>query len=108
MRLRDRVALVGGAGHSPAEGIADCPASALLRENNSGATVNIHSMAALPTSPYVPYMATKTALIAFPHQPAFHNAQYRIRADVIRHGVITTPMAVDTRAREFKKSRAEV
>ena len=36
------------------------------------------------------------------------NAEYGIRANVILPGLMNTPMAVDTRAREFKKSRAEV
>ena len=34
--------------------------------------------------------------------------QYGIRANVILPGLMNTPMAVDTRAREFKKTRAEV
>src|SRR5882757_6355302 len=58
--------------------------------------------------PYVAYKATKSAMIAFTEQLAYQNAQYGIRANVILPGLMNTPMAVDTRAREFKKSRAEV
>ena len=58
---------------------------------------------------YVAYKATKSAMIAFTEQLAYQNAQYGIRANVILPGLmLNTPMAVDTRAREFKKSRAEV
>jgi len=45
---------------------------------------------------------------AFTEQLAYQNAQYGIRANVILPGLMNTPMAVDTRAREFKKTRAEV
>src|SRR5260370_39589811 len=45
---------------------------------------------------------------SFTAQLAYQNAQYGIRANVILPGLMNTPMAVDTRAREFKKTRAEV
>src|ERR1700731_4104870 len=65
----------------------------VMRQQQSGAIINISSMA---------------AMIAFTEQLAYQNAQYGIRANVILPGLMNTPMAVDTRAREFKKSRAEV
>ena len=65
-------------------------------------------MAVITTYPYVAYKATKAAMVAFTEQLAYQNAQYGIRANVILPGLMNTPMAVDTRAREFKKSRAEV
>jgi NAD(P)-dependent dehydrogenase (short-subunit alcohol dehydrogenase family) len=80
----------------------------IMREQKSGAIINISSMAAITTYPYVAYKATKAAMIAFTEQLAYQNAQYGIRANVILPGLMNTPMAVDTRAREFKKSRAEV
>jgi NAD(P)-dependent dehydrogenase (short-subunit alcohol dehydrogenase family) len=80
----------------------------VMRAQNSGAIINISSMAAITTYPYVAYKATKTAMIAFTEQLAYQNAQYGIRANVILPGLMDTPMAVDTRAREFGKSRAEV
>ena len=79
-----------------------------MRAQKSGAIINISSMAAITTYPYVAYKATKSAMIAFTEQLAYQNAQYGIRANVILPGLMNTPMAVDTRAREFKKSRAEV
>ncbi|HEY9213462.1 MAG TPA: SDR family NAD(P)-dependent oxidoreductase [Ancylobacter sp.] len=80
----------------------------IMRRQNSGAIINISSMAAITTYPYVAYKATKAAMIAFTEQLAYQNAQYGIRANVILPGLMNTPMAVDTRAREFKKTRAEV
>ena len=80
----------------------------VMRRQKSGAIINISSMAAITTYPYVAYKATKSAMIAFTEQLAYQNAEYGIRANVILPGLMDTPMAVDTRAREFGKSRAEV
>jgi NAD(P)-dependent dehydrogenase (short-subunit alcohol dehydrogenase family) len=80
----------------------------IMRQQRNGAIINISSMAAITTYPYVAYKATKTAMIAFTEQLAYQNAEYGIRANVILPGLMDTPMAVDTRAREFGKSRAEV
>jgi NAD(P)-dependent dehydrogenase (short-subunit alcohol dehydrogenase family) len=80
----------------------------IMRQQRSGVIINISSMAAITTYPYVAYKATKSAMIAFTEQLAYQNAEYGIRANVILPGLMNTPMAVDTRAREFGKSRAEV
>ena len=80
----------------------------IMRQQRSGAIINISSMAAITTYPYVAYKATKAAMIAFTEQLAYQNAEYGIRANVILPGLMNTPMAVDTRAREFRKTRAEV
>ena len=80
----------------------------IMRQQRSGAIINISSMAAITTYPYVAYKATKSAMIAFTEQLAYQNAEYGIRANVILPGLMNTPMAVDTRAREWKKTRAEV
>ncbi len=80
----------------------------IMRQQKSGAIVNISSMAVITTYPYVAYKATKAAMVSFTEQLAYQNAQYGIRANVILPGLMNTPMAVDTRAREFKKSRAQV
>src|SRR5450432_3070333 len=80
----------------------------VMRQQQSGVIINISSMAVISTYPYVAYKATKAAMVAFTEQLAYQNAQYGIRANVILPGLMDTPMAVDTRAREFKKSRAEV
>src|SRR5260370_615707 len=79
----------------------------IMRAQNSGVIINISSIAVITTYAYVAYKATKAAMVAFTEQLAYQNAQYGIRANVILPGLMNTPMAVDTRAREFKKSRAE-
>jgi NAD(P)-dependent dehydrogenase (short-subunit alcohol dehydrogenase family) len=80
----------------------------IMRAQKSGVIINISSMAVITTYPYVAYKATKSAMVSFTEQLAYQNAQYGIRANVILPGLMNTPMAVDTRAREFKKTRAEV
>jgi NAD(P)-dependent dehydrogenase (short-subunit alcohol dehydrogenase family) len=80
----------------------------VMRAQNGGAIVNISSMAAITTYPLVAYKATKSAMIAFTEQLAYQNARYGIRANVILPGLMNTPMAVDTRAREFGRSRQDV
>ena len=80
----------------------------IMRQQKSGAIINISSMAVITTYPYVAYKATKSAMVAFTEQLAYQNAEHGIRANVILPGLMNTPMAVDTRAREFKKTRAEV
>jgi NAD(P)-dependent dehydrogenase (short-subunit alcohol dehydrogenase family) len=80
----------------------------IMRQQKSGAIINISSMAVITTYPYVAYKATKSAMVAFTEQLAYQNAEYGIRANVILPGLMDTPMAVDTRAREWHKTRAEV
>ena len=80
----------------------------IMRRQKSGAIVNISSMAAITVYPYVAYKATKAAMIAFTEQLAYQNAEYGIRANVILPGLMDTPMAVDTRAQAFKRTRAEI
>src|SRR3974390_1324126 len=80
----------------------------VMRQQRSGAIINISSMAAITVYPYVAYKATKAAMIAFTEQLAYQNAEYGIRANVILPGLMDTPMAVDTRAKAFGKTRAEV
>ena len=80
----------------------------IMRSQGSGAIVNISSAAAVENYPYVGYKATKAAVIAFTHQLAIQNAQYGVRANCILPGLMNTPMAVDTRAREWNLPREQV
>jgi NAD(P)-dependent dehydrogenase (short-subunit alcohol dehydrogenase family) len=80
----------------------------IMREQRSGAIINISSVAAWVDYPLVAYKATKAAMIAFTQQVAIQNAAFGIRANVILPGLMDTPMAVDTRARTSGRSRAEV
>jgi len=80
----------------------------VMRQQRSGAIINISSIAAWVEYPLVTYKATKAALVAFTQQVAIQNAQFGIRANVILPGLMDTPMAVDTRSRVSGRSRAEV
>ena len=81
----------------------------VMRAQRSGSIIAISSIAALAAGyPTVAYKTTKAGMIAFIEQLAMHNASYGVRANVILPGLMDTPMAVDTRAREWGKSREEV
>lgn len=80
----------------------------IMREQKSGAIINISSVAAWQDYPLVAYKATKAAMVAYTQQIAIQNAAFGIRANVILPGLMDTPMAVDTRARASGRSRAEV
>jgi NAD(P)-dependent dehydrogenase (short-subunit alcohol dehydrogenase family) len=80
----------------------------VMRDQRAGCILMISSLAAIEKYPYVTYKATKAAMIAFAEQVAIQNAEYGVRANVILPGLMDTPMAVDTRARQTGKSRAEV
>lgn len=74
----------------------------------SGAIVNISSMAVMGMYPYVAYKTSKAGVVAFTEQLAYQNAAHGIRANVILPGLMDTPMAVDTRAREWGRPREEI
>lgn len=80
----------------------------VMREQQGGAIVNISSMAAISSYPWVAYKATKSAMVELTRQIAFQNAQYGIRANVILPGLMDTPMAVDRRAAAFDRPREEI
>ena len=80
----------------------------IMRQQRTGAIINISSTAAWEDYPLVTYKATKAAMMAYTKQVAMQNAEYGVRANVILPGMMDTPMADDTRARVSGKSRAEV
>lgn len=80
----------------------------ILREQKSGAIINISSIAAHTDYALVAYKASKAGVIAFTQQLAIQNASYGIRANAIVPGLMDTPMAVDTRAKAWGLSREEV
>ncbi len=79
-----------------------------MRLRQSGAIINISSLAAIESYPWVAYKASKSAMIAFTKQVAIQNAEYGIRANVILPGLMDTPMAVDTRAAAWGRTREDV
>ena len=81
----------------------------IMRDQRSGVILSISSVAALSsTYPTVAYKTTKAAMIAYTEQIARHYAEFGVRANVILPGLMDTPMAVDTRARDWGKPRAEI
>ena len=80
----------------------------IMRQQRSGAIVNVSSAAAVGLYPYAAYKATKAGVNALTEQLALQNAKYNIRINAILPGLIDTPMAVETRSRRFAKSRDEI
>jgi NAD(P)-dependent dehydrogenase (short-subunit alcohol dehydrogenase family) len=80
----------------------------VMRRQRSGSIINISSLAAIENYPWVAYKASKAALVAYTRQLAIQNAEFGIRANAILPGLMDTPMAVDTRARAWNRTRAEI
>jgi NAD(P)-dependent dehydrogenase (short-subunit alcohol dehydrogenase family) len=80
----------------------------LMRKQRGGSIINISSLAAIENYPWVAYKASKAAVIAYTRQIAIQNAEFGIRANAILPGLMDTPMAVDTRARAWNRTRAEI
>ncbi|MEM7272583.1 MAG: SDR family NAD(P)-dependent oxidoreductase [Actinomycetota bacterium] len=67
----------------------------VMREERSGAIVNISSIAAVCATPIVAYKASKAGVNAYTQTLAIGNAKYGIRANVIMPGLMNTPMAIE-------------
>ena len=80
----------------------------IMRAQRSGVIINISSMAAWGSYPYVAYKTSKAGVIALTEQLAYANARYGIRANVILPGLMNTPMAIESRVGLDGKSRDEV
>ena len=80
----------------------------VMREQESGAIVNISSAAAWAAYPLVGYKTTKAGVIALTQQLAISNAHFGIRANVILPGLMETPMAIERRVAASGLSREEV
>jgi len=80
----------------------------VMRKQRSGVITNISSAAGPGFYRYAAYKATKAAVIALTEQLALQNAPHGIRVNTILPGLISTPMAVETRSRTFNQPREQV
>ena len=80
----------------------------IMREHGGGSIVNVSSAAAVGLSPFAGYKAMKAAVNALTEQLALQNAKYNIRVNAIMPGLISSPMAVETRAQTWNKPREEL
>jgi NAD(P)-dependent dehydrogenase (short-subunit alcohol dehydrogenase family) len=68
----------------------------VMREQGSGAIVNISSIAAVCSVGMVAYKTSKAGVNALTHSLALGNARYGIRVNAIMPGLMNTPMAIET------------
>ena len=66
-----------------------------MREQGSGAIVNISSVASIASVPMLAYKVSKAGVNALTQQVAITNARFGIRANAILPGLINTPMAIE-------------
>ncbi len=81
----------------------------VMREQRSGAIVNVSSTAAImAANNLTAYKISKAGVNALTQQVASGNAKYGIRANAIMPGLMDTPMAVDAAAAATGRKRDEV
>ena len=79
-----------------------------MREQGSGAIVNISSVASIASVPMLAYKVSKAGVNALTQQVAMGNARYGIRANAILPGLMNTPMAIDAWVQSTGISRDEM
>ena len=79
-----------------------------LREQRSGAIVNISSIAAVAAAGMVAYKVSKAGVNALTHAIATSGARYGIRANAIMPGLMHTPMAIEGLLQARDISREEL
>ena len=67
----------------------------VMRKQESGAIINVSSIAAVCSVGLAAYKSSKAALNALTHTLATGNAKYGVRANGIMPGLINTPMAIE-------------
>jgi NAD(P)-dependent dehydrogenase (short-subunit alcohol dehydrogenase family) len=80
----------------------------LMREQRSGAIINISSIAAVCSTGIVAYKTSKAGVNAYTQALAVGNAKYGIRANVIMPGLMNTPMAIEGISQARGVSREEL
>ncbi|HEX5445869.1 MAG TPA: SDR family NAD(P)-dependent oxidoreductase [Pirellulales bacterium] len=77
----------------------------VMRQQESGAIINISSVAAISQIPQATYKVSKAGLNALTQNIAIANAKYGIRANAIMPGLMETPMAIENISRRRGISR---
>ena len=81
----------------------------IMRERQSGAIVNISSVAAIVGTPnMLAYKLSKAGVNALTQSLALANARYGVRVNAIMPGLMNTPMAVDAVAAVRGRPRDEI
>lgn len=68
----------------------------VMREQRSGAIVNISSVASVASTGMAAYKVSKAGVNALTQQIAMGNARYGIRCNAILPGLMNTPMAIES------------
>ena len=68
----------------------------VMREQGSGAIINVSSIASICAAGILAYKSSKAALNAFTHGLAMLHAKHGIRVNAILPGLMNTPMAIES------------
>jgi NAD(P)-dependent dehydrogenase (short-subunit alcohol dehydrogenase family) len=80
----------------------------VMRGQQSGAIVNVSSIAAVCATPIVAYKVSKAGINAYTQSLAVGNAKHGIRANVIMPGLMNTPMAIEGISRALGIDREDL
>jgi len=67
----------------------------IMEKQESGALINISSIASITPTPMLAYRGSKAGMNAITQSIAVHYAKYGIRANAIMPGLMDTPMAIE-------------
>jgi NAD(P)-dependent dehydrogenase (short-subunit alcohol dehydrogenase family) len=80
----------------------------VMRQQGSGAIINVSSIASICSAPLIAYKTSKAALNSFTQALAMANAKHGIRANAILPGLMNTPMAIESIAKARQVDKAEL
>jgi NAD(P)-dependent dehydrogenase (short-subunit alcohol dehydrogenase family) len=80
----------------------------VMRAQKSGVILNVSSIASICAAPILAYKTSKAAVNALTQGLAMANAKYRIRVNAILPGLMNTPMAIESIARERGVDRLDL
>jgi len=72
----------------------------VMREQKSGAIINISSTSSFAARQTITYKTSKGAMNTMTQHMAFENAPFGVRVNAILPGLMDTPMAIERRAKE--------